>query len=183
MISISRDADNPGGYLLRAECTLSRPLDELFPFFADAMNLEQITPPWVQFRVVTPPPIEMFAGQTIDYRLKIHSVPVRWRTEISQWDPPHSFSDTQLHGPYTYWRHLHRFEQVQQGTKCLDIVHYKVPGGPLVHQFLVKRDVLAIFEYRRKVMFELFSSPPPAQSAQPTPVATVASDPEKRELG
>lgn len=165
MISIARDPDNPGGYLLQAECTLPRQLDEVFPFFADAMNLEQITPPWVQFQVVTPPPIEMFAGQTIDYRLKIHHVPVRWRTEIAEWEPPYRFSDMQLRGPYCYWRHLHLFEEVAEGTRCMDIVRYAVPGGALVHGLLVKRDVQAIFKYRQKVMLELLGAAPPAQPA------------------
>jgi ligand-binding SRPBCC domain-containing protein len=162
MISITRDPQQRGGYLLLAECHLERPIDEVFDFFADAMNLERITPPLLKFHVVTPPPIEMRQGALIDYRLKLRGFPMRWRTEIAEWDPPHRFVDNQLRGPYRQWRHLHTFEPTDTGTLVKDRVQYRVPGGPLVHQLIVKRDVLAIFEYRQRVLAEIF----PAKSAQ-----------------
>ncbi len=165
MFAISPDPISAGGYLLEAETILPQPLAEVFPFFADAMNSEQITPPWMHFQVITPPPIEMHAGQTIDYRLHIHRVPVRWRTEIATWEPPYRFSDIQLRGPYRYWRHEHLFEEVEGGTRCRDIVRYAVPGGALVHRLLVRRDVEAIFAYREKVMHEVFAPQSAVQSS------------------
>jgi ligand-binding SRPBCC domain-containing protein len=165
MLSITRDSENPGGYLLEAETVLPRPLDEVFSFFADAMNLERITPPWMHFHVITPTPIEMFAGQTIDYRLKVHLVPVRWRTEIALWEPPYRFADLQLRGPYRYWWHEHYFDEVHDGTRCRDTVRYGVPGGSLVHTLLVRRDVRAIFAYRENVMHRILGPLPTLQSS------------------
>ena len=164
MPSITKDPEN-GGYLLEADTILPLPVDDVFPFFADAMNLEQITPPWLHFHVVTPPPIEMFAGRLIDYRLKIHGVPVGWRTKIECWDPPHRFTDVQLRGPYRYWRHEHEFEQTDAGTRCLDRVRYGVPGGSIVHSLLVRRDVQAIFAYREKMLLQVFDRQPAVDSA------------------
>ena len=65
---------------LTTEQVLPRPLHELFPFFAEARNLERITPPWLRFEVLTPGPISMRAGALIDYRLRWRVFPVRWRT-------------------------------------------------------------------------------------------------------
>jgi ligand-binding SRPBCC domain-containing protein len=165
MITITRNTGPGGGYVLETEMVLASPLEEVFDFFADATNLERITPPWLQFRVLTPGPIEMFAGQLIDYRLKLHGVPIRWRTEIASWDPPHEFCDTQLRGPYRLWRHQHYFEEVAGGTRCRDVVYYRVPGGPLIHWLLVRRDVETIFTYRAKVLRELFGSATALQPA------------------
>lgn len=165
MLSITPDPERRGGYLLTASMRLDRPLGEVFPFFADALNLERITPPWMQFRVVTPPPIEMHAGQVIDYRLKIHGVPVRWRSKIAVWQPPYRFLDQQVRGPYRYWHHEHRFEETPDGTVCHDRVQYAVLGGAVVHRLLVRRDVETIFAYRQRVLAELLS---PAQAPQAT---------------
>jgi len=165
MISITSDPDIRGGFLLTAETLVHRPLQEVFPFFADAMNLERLTPPLLKFHVLTPPPIEMHTGQNIDYKLSLHGLPVRWRSEIAEWDPPHKFSDHQLRGPYRYWRHQHLFEETTEGTLCKDIVQYGVPGGALVHWLLVKKDVRAIFEYREHVIRTLFGQAPASQPA------------------
>ena len=132
------------------------PPEELFPFFADAFNLERITPPLLRFRVVTPPPIEMRAGALIDYRLRIHGVPAKWRTEITAWDPPHRFVDEQLRGPYRQWIHEHTFEPQDGGTLCRDRVDYAAPGGSLVNRFLIEPDVRRIFAYRAAALEEIF---------------------------
>lgn len=146
----------PRGWLLRAECVVPRPLDEVFPFFADALNLERITPPLVRFRVLTPAPLMMRAGLLIDYKLRIRGLPVRWQTEITAWEPQRRFVDEQRRGPYKFWRHEHTFEQCDGGTRMLDEVHYGVPGGRVVNWLLVGRDVRKIFAYRQQALREIF---------------------------
>jgi ligand-binding SRPBCC domain-containing protein len=132
---------------------LPLPPEEVFPFFGDALNLEAITPPWLGFRVVTPGPIEMEPGARIEYRLRLHGIPIRWRTTIAVWDPPHRFVDVQLSGPYRMWHHTHDFEPAADGgTLMRDTVRYALPFGPLgaaAHRLLVRRDLEAIFDYRR----------------------------------
>ena len=135
---------------------LAAPIERVFPFFADATNLERITPPWLRFRVVSSTPIEMGEGARIDYRLRLRGVPIRWRSEITDWDPPHRFVDRQLEGPYRLWVHTHTFTPTRGGTRVGDDVEYAVPGGALVNRILVRRDVERIFEYRRSVLSDLF---------------------------
>jgi ligand-binding SRPBCC domain-containing protein len=135
---------------------LPRLRQEIFPFFADAANLERITPPWLSFRVVSPQPIEMRSGALIDYRLRVHGLPLRWRTRIEEWDPPRSFVDRQLRGPYRLWLHTHSFEERDGGTLCRDVVRYAVPGGALVERLFVRRDVERIFAYRATALRRLF---------------------------
>lgn len=129
---------------------------ELFPFFADAANLEAITPPWLKFRIATPGPIEMREGTLIDYRLKVRGLPLRWRTLIKQWDPPFSFVDEQLRGPYRQWIHEHRFEAVEGGTMATDRVRYAVPFDFLIHDWFVKPDVEQIFRFREQALRRRF---------------------------
>jgi ligand-binding SRPBCC domain-containing protein len=140
-------------HLLTREQRLPAPPEEVFPFFGDALNLEAITPPWLGFRVVTPKPIAMAPGTLIEYRLVLHAVPVRWRTTIAVWDPPHRFVDVQLSGPYAMWHHTHDFEPLADGgTLMRDTVRYALPFGPLgaiAHRVLVKRDLERIFDHRR----------------------------------
>lgn len=142
---------------------LPRPPGEVFPFFADAHNLEAITPPFLRFAVTTPRPIDMREGTLIDYRLRLRGVPIRWRTRIAAWDPPRRFVDEQVAGPYRLWRHEHRFEPWDGGTRCTDTVEYAVPGGPLlegvIDRLLVSRDVRAIFEFRQRRLAALFAAP------------------------
>ena len=125
---------------------------EIFPFFADAHNLEAITPPLLRFRVVTPDPIEMRVGTTIQYRLRLHGIGVNWLTSIQAWEPPHRFVDVQLRGPYALWHHTHAFEDVAGGaTRMRDVVRYAMPLGPLgelSHRLFVRRDVEDIFSFR-----------------------------------
>ena len=146
MITISRV--DRGTYELACELVIDRPREEIFPFFADAGNLELITPPSLGFRIVTPRPVRMGAGTLIDYTIRIHGIPVSWRTQITDWNPPASFADTQLRGPYHLWNHTHRFEELDDGgTRCVDLVRYRPRGGALANP-LIARDLRAIFTYR-----------------------------------
>lgn len=138
---------------------LPKPQGELFEFFGDAYNLEKITPDLLSFKVITPKPIAMHPGTLIDYKLKVRRVPVRWTTKITAWDPPYSFCDTQLKGPYKQWVHTHTFTEENGGTRCDDVVEYAPPGGPLaplINKLAVQDDVIKIFSYRAKVLEELF---------------------------
>jgi ligand-binding SRPBCC domain-containing protein len=150
----------PRGYRMHAACIVPCKLDEVFAFFADATNLERLTPPWIRFQVLTPQPIAMRAGLLIDYRLRIRGMPLRWQSEITAWEPQTYFVDEQRRGPYTFWRHEHRFEACVEGTRVIDDVAYGVPGGRLIHALIVRRDVQAIFRYRQKTLAEIFPHAP-----------------------
>tara|TARA_Y100001934_G_C12177303_1_gene689705 strand:- start:184 stop:690 length:507 start_codon:yes stop_codon:yes gene_type:complete len=156
-MEIQAHPERKGAYLLRAECLLKAPLDEVFSFFGDAGNLQRLTPPWLRFQIQTPLPIDMKPGALIDYRIRLRGIPIRWRTRIDEWAPPHHFVDSQIRGPYTLWEHHHRFEECDGGTKAIDEVHYKIPFGWLVHPLLVKKDLQKIFAYRQEQMAEIFS--------------------------
>lgn len=144
---------------LRTRIWLPEPRDRVFEFFADAGNLQLITPPWLRFRILTPRPIAMRNGARIDYRLRLHGVPLRWRSEITDWDPPRRFVDEQLRGPYRAWIHEHEFTERDGGTEVRDRVRYSVPGGSLMDLLVVRRDVRKIFEYRADKLRVLFSCP------------------------
>ena len=131
-----------------SELWLPQPREEVFAFFSEAGNLDAITPPWVRFRRVTPGPIEMKAGALIDYKLRVHGFPIRWRTKITEWNPPVRFVDEQLRGPYRLWIHEHEFEPRDGGTLVRDRVRYAVRFDFLVHNLFVRRDVARIFAYR-----------------------------------
>ncbi len=146
------------GWLLSTSVLVARPRDEVFPFFADARNLERLTPPFLKFDVLTEGEIPMHAGTLIDYRLSLHGIPIRWRTEIQDWDPPERFVDRQVKGPYRWWIHEHTFDEHAGGALCGDRVRYGVPGGALVHRLAVARDVTRVFEYRRARLLELFGA-------------------------
>ncbi|MGE0812232.1 MAG: SRPBCC family protein [Vicinamibacterales bacterium] len=146
---------------LHASLLVPRPLDDVFAFFAAAENLQRITPPWVDFRILTPLPIEMRPGALIDYRLKVHGIPIRWRTEITAWDPPHRFVDTQLSGPYRRWVHTHRFRAVPGGTHVEDDVVFSVPGGWPIERLFVRRDLTAIFTHRQRAILDAFGAAQP----------------------
>ena len=143
----------PATHRLTRTTVLPGTVAEVFAFFRDPRNLEAITPPWLGFRVVTPEPIEMAPGKQIEYRLRLHGVPVRWRTTIAVWDPPRRFVDVQLSGPYRMWHHTHDFEPAPGGggTLMRDTVRYALPLGPLgelAHRALVRRDLERIFDFR-----------------------------------
>jgi ligand-binding SRPBCC domain-containing protein len=152
-----------GIHVLRREQRLEAPPEAVFPFFADARNLEAITPPLLQFRLLTPDPISMGRGTFLQYALRIHGVPVRWDTLIQDWDPPHRFVDVQVRGPYRLWHHTHDLIAVDGGRATLmrDTVRYAIGFGVLgevARRALVKRDVEAIFDFRRERVPELVLS-------------------------
>ena len=149
----------PRGWRLTSRQFVPAAREEVFPFFADAHNLEEITPSSLRFNVLTPRPIEMREGVRIEYRLRIRGVPVRWRTVIPVWEPPVRFVDRQVKGPYRLWVHEHTFEEVDGGTVLGDTVDYDIAGGPLApiaERLFVRRDVIGIFEYRRRWIAERF---------------------------
>ena len=125
-----------GGYRLTTGQFLPYPRDQVFEFFADAFQLEALTPPFLRFKVLTAPPIRIQAGTLVDYRLRLHGIPLRWRSRISVWEPPIRFVDEQLRGPYRRWYHEHSFEEVDGGTLCRDIVDYSVWGGRPIEAIL-----------------------------------------------
>ena len=145
--------------ILHRKQRLPGPPDEVFEFFADAHNLEALTPPLLRFRVVTPDPIAMGTGTLIRYRLRIRGFPVAWLTESVEWQPPHRFVDEQRSGPYALWRHTHSFERDGAGgTTMRDEVRYAIGFGALgalALRAFVRRDVEAIFDFRARRIAEL----------------------------
>jgi ligand-binding SRPBCC domain-containing protein len=146
-------------HTFQSELWLPRPIQEVFGFFSDARNLQVLTPDWLNFKILTPGPIAMRAGALIDYRLRIHGLPIRWQTEITAWQPTQRFVDKQRRGPYRQWIHEHTFKAQNGGTLCGDFVQYAVPGGEWVHRWLVRPDVERIFAFRGERLRELFQSP------------------------
>lgn len=142
---------------LETEVWIPLPQEEVFPFFAEARNLEKITPPFLRFEIATPGPLTMEEGLLVDYRLRLHGIPQRWQTRIARWDPPHAFVDEQLRGPYHTWIHLHTFEELDGGTLMRDRVDYRLPLEPLgriVHP-LIRFQLRRIFSYRGEIIASL----------------------------
>ena len=148
-------------HVLERVTVLPRPRSEVFAFFADAANLERITPPFLRFRITTRLPIAVATGTLIDYRLSLFGIPFHWRTLIETFEPEERFVDRQLKGPYSLWRHTHTFEEVEGGTRMTDHVEYAVPLGPLgsiARAIFVTRMVEKIFDYRARVIAERFAN-------------------------
>lgn len=135
---------------------MPHPVERVFPFFADAGNLEIITPDWLRFEILTPVPISMKTGAILEYRLRLYGVPFRWQTEITLWAPPWRFVDEQRRGPYRQWIHEHVFIERDRGCEMRDSVRYAAPGGRLTGFLFVQRNVRRIFEYRARKLEELF---------------------------
>jgi ligand-binding SRPBCC domain-containing protein len=143
------------GHVLERSQRLPGAPEDVFGFFADAQNLERITPAWLGFRVLTPGPIVMAAGTLIEYRLKLHGVPLKWLTRIDEWVPGVRFVDSQLHGPYALWHHTHEFVPHVDGTLMRDTVRYALPFGPLgeiARRAFVTRDLARIFDFRQEAV-------------------------------
>jgi uncharacterized protein (TIGR01777 family) len=140
---------------------IEKPITDVFNFFSDEKNLEAITPPWLNFKVLNKSTKTMQEGTLINYELKIRGVLVKWQTKILEWKPTSHFIDTQLKGPYKIWHHTHEFIEVQGGTFMTDIVKYEIPYGifgSLAKLLFVKNDVEKIFNYRFLKIKELFST-------------------------
>jgi ligand-binding SRPBCC domain-containing protein len=145
-------------YTLQREQVVPLAPAAAFEFFSDAFNLEAITPPWLHFRVLTDGPIAMRPGTLIEYRLRLHALPLRWLTRIEAWDPGRGFADVQVRGPYRLWHHTHRFEADATGTTMRDVVRYALPLGALgrlARALLVRRDLERIFDFRRDAVAAL----------------------------
>ena len=143
-------------FQVHQEQLLSYPIEQVFRFFASPENLNLLTPPWVNFSILSPQSIEMAVGTVIEYRIRLRGVPVTWRSEITEWQPPFAFCDVQLRGPYRFWVHRHTFEEKPGGTLVTDHVDYGVLGGALVNRLFVAGELKRIFGYRKTRLHELF---------------------------
>lgn len=148
-------------HILTRSLTLPVSREEAFAFFADAGNLERITPPQLGFHITTPQPIDIEQGTLIDYNLKLHGIPISWRTEISVWEPPFRFVDQQLKGPYSQWVHTHTFTELGPDTTQIDDeVRYRLPLEPLgdIAHFIVRGELDKIFDFRQKTVAEILAN-------------------------
>jgi ligand-binding SRPBCC domain-containing protein len=143
-------------FTLDSAIWLPRSIDEVFAFFADAHNLETLTPPRLHFRTVTPDPVVLAVGARFEHRLRVRGIPVRWQSEITVWDPPQRFVDEQRRGPYRFWIHEHRFASRDGGTDVSDHVEYGVPGGAAIDSLFVGPDLRKVFDYRRRALLARF---------------------------
>jgi ligand-binding SRPBCC domain-containing protein len=148
-------------YWLRKSVWLAQLPAKVFEFFASPGNLDRLTPPWLNFTILTPATSQVKQGALLDYRLRIRGLPIRWQSEIAIWEPPRRFVDRQTKGPYSLWIHEHTFEERDNGTLVGDNVEYAVPGGTIVQKLLIAPDLERIFNYRHKILEELFN---PAKS-------------------
>ena len=143
-------------FRLTTSLLMPHPLSEVFDFLSDAGKLELLTPPWVHFSILTPLPIEMRQGLVIRYRIGLRGIPVRWDSEISQWEPPFLFTDRQIRGPYRLWVHRHEFEETPNGTLATDDITYRVLGGALANRLYVAPELRRIFAYREARLRDVF---------------------------
>jgi len=144
---------------LKTDQWIGRPIEEVFGFFSEATNLERITPPELKFTILNREPIVIRQGTVIDYRLRLAGIPFSWKTVITGWNPPYSFQDTQLRGPYSRWVHTHTFESVNGGTRIRDEVDYQLPLSPLgdLAWPLIRHQLNRIFAYRHDAVAAYFT--------------------------
>jgi ligand-binding SRPBCC domain-containing protein len=144
--------------ILERSQRVEAPIERAFDFYGDAINLEPLTPPWLHFEVTTPELGAFETGTLLDYRLKLHHVPIRWRTKIEIWEPPVRFVDIQVRGPYSLWEHTHVFEPTDDGATVIhDRVRYRIPFGPIgaiADRLFVRRDLRRIFDFRSDAVAE-----------------------------
>ena len=146
-------------YQLTCEMLVPKPIEAVYEIFENPYNLKKITPPWLSFAVTSQQKVVMRKGAEIDYRFRWFIVPMKWRTLITAYNPPHDFVDEQMKGPYVLWRHRHTFEQTPEGTLVKDTVDYILPLGPLgalAHWIMIEAQLKMIFTYRQKTLNELW---------------------------
>ncbi len=139
---------------------INRPLYEVFDFFSKAENLNKLTPPILDFKILTPMPIKMGTGTLIDYKIKLNGISFFWKTKITAWENNKRFEDTQIKGPYKIWIHEHLFEEIGGQVKMTDTVQYQSPGWilePLINKLYIRRKVEEIFSFRNQELDKLFS--------------------------
>jgi uncharacterized protein (TIGR01777 family) len=149
-----------GEQVLKRYQWVSKGPDEVFSFFSDETNLEEITPNYLNFKVVKKSTPELTEGTLIDYKLKVRGLPMKWRSRINSFVTQKSFVDEQIHGPYSKWHHTHEFFPLSKGTLMKDNIIYKVPMGPFGHilsKLFINRDLNNIFKFRRTKINQLFS--------------------------
>lgn len=148
-------------YTLDSIQFINKPIEDVFEFFSNPDNLSVITPPKLGFKILTPTPIKMSIGRLIDYKIYLMGIPIHWRTLITDFDPPHTFIDQQIKGPYTIWHHTHTFQKVDGGVEIKDRVVYSIPFsilGRILNFLWIRKDLENIFNYRKKVIDELFEN-------------------------
>lgn len=146
-------------------------LSEAWDFFSSPLNLNKITPPDMNFNILSEfkPDDRIYAGMLINYKVSpLLGIPLNWTTEITAVEYQHYFIDEQRHGPFAFWHHQHFFEPVADGVKMTDLVSWKVPGwflGDLINAITVQKRVEAIFEFRKSKMDTLFGKPIPVKQS------------------
>jgi ligand-binding SRPBCC domain-containing protein len=159
MLRLTADRIRPARGLdyVHSDIVVAAPLESTFEFFADAANLQKLTPPWLSFQILSRGPVTMREGLEIEYRIALYGVPVPWLTRIDVWEPGSRFVDRQLIGPYRWWHHEHRFEATDAGTRVIDHVEF-LPRARWISRRLVRRDVTRIFAYRRQRLQQIFGT-------------------------
>ena len=143
---------------------IEAPAEEVFAFFSDPGNLARITPPWLRFRIHEAPAGPLREGSRIEYRIRWAIFTLRWVTRITLWNPLVEFRDIQEKGPYRTWIHTHRFRQNGRLVEMHDHVEYELPLGILgrmVHALRVRRQLEDIFDYRNRIIDEVFPASRP----------------------
>jgi len=150
-------------HVLERRQTIPADKESVFRFFEDPMNLERITPPWLNFHVVSATDERVSKGTEIEYRLRWHVFPMGWVSRISEHEEGAYFADEMISGPYRKWYHRHVFTDTPDGVEMLDRVEYVLPFGPLgrlVHAAVVRRQLEGIFDFRREAIARIFSDQP-----------------------
>jgi uncharacterized protein len=145
---------------IHLEQWIQQPIEKTYSFFKEAKNLELLTPDFLKFRVLNQSSKEIQKGAKINYCLWLRFIPFWWQSQIVDWEPNSSFSDKQLHGPYSHWFHTHEFIEKNGGTLIRDKISYRVPFGiigDVVSSLFIKKDLEKIFSYRKKVIEEIFN--------------------------
>ena len=148
-------------YKLLKSQFIDKPINEVFSFFEKPENLQEITPLYLNFKIITPSPIKMEVGQIISYNIKLRGIPIKWNSLISSYDPPNSFIDQQIKGPYAIWHHTHRFKEQDGGTLIEDEVKYAIPFGivgRILNYLFIKNDLKKIFQYREERIALIFKN-------------------------